>query len=162
MFEMKKHLNYFLLLLVVVVDQLTKYLARLFLQVDNHIEIGAGHIKLQLTHNSGAFLSMGANWSESARWIVLIGFVILFLFFLWRLMTSSQSTYKQKLCYAIVLGGGTGNLIDRIFAGEVTDFLWLGYGKLQTGVFNIADMAILFGVLILFLEIHPKNNKKVI
>ncbi len=158
----KNQFNYFLVALIFILDQSTKFLARKYLEAREPIEIWTGHIRLQLVHNTGAFLSMGAEWPGYLRWTVLIAFVFFFLFFLWRLMIKESSTPKQKTCYAIVLGGGLGNLLDRLLMGEVTDFLWLGAGPVQTGVFNLADVAILFGILVLLLEVHPKNNKDVV
>lgn len=158
----KNKLSYLLFFFTLVFDQSTKYLARTQLSETQPFEIWPGHFKFQLVHNTGAFLSLGASWPEPVRISILIVFVILFLFFVWRSMVSDKSTLKQKICYAVILGGGIGNLIDRISQGEVTDFIWLGWGVLQTGVFNVADMGILFGVLALILEIHPKDNKKVV
>jgi signal peptidase II len=54
---------------------------------------------------------------------------------------------------ALVAGGGISNLIDRlVFDGRVTDFLNVGIGSFRTGIFNLADMAILAGALLLILR----------
>lgn len=54
----------------------------------------------------------------------------------------------DDVALAMILAGGTGNLIDRMrFDGRVTDFLYLTAGPLHTGVFNVADMAVTFGVI---------------
>lgn len=53
---------------------------------------------------------------------------------------------------ALICGGGIGNLIDRVrFDGHVTDFLNLGVGSIRTGIFNVADMALMIGVALFFL-----------
>jgi len=58
----------------------------------------------------------------------------------------------DEVALAVIIAGGVGNLIDRLrFAGRVTDFLYLQAGPLHTGVFNVADMAITFGILWLVL-----------
>lgn len=160
--------NYALFALVLVADQVTKSIARTNLVEGDPISFLSGHLKFFLVHNTGAFLSLGASWPYHVRLVVLILFVIFLLYFLWRMMTHSSTDVKHKICYALVLGGGMGNLIDRLYLGEVTDFVWIGFGPLQTGVFNIADMAILFGVIYLILEplffkliglkVHSKNN----
>jgi signal peptidase II len=50
------------------------------------------------------------------------------------------------IAFSLIAGGGVGNLIDRIlYAGGVTDFLNLGIGPVRTGVFNVADIAIMLG-----------------
>ena len=54
----------------------------------------------------------------------------------------------DDVAIAFIIGGGVGNLIDRFrLGGRVTDFIYLQAGVLHTGVFNVADMAITFGVL---------------
>ena len=62
------------------------------------------------------------------------------------------------LAFAFVIGGGIGNLIDRIAYGSVTDFLLIKLGMFKTGIFNMADMSVTTGVLILlFLTIRYRN-----
>jgi signal peptidase II len=56
-------------------------------------------------------------------------------------------TALQTIAAALVCGGGLGNLIDRFSQhGYVTDFLNLGIGSVRTGIFNVADFALLFGL----------------
>jgi signal peptidase II len=55
--------------------------------------------------------------------------------------------------YGFLIGGGTGNLIDRHLTGSVTDFLNVGMGPIRTGIFNMADVSILVGIgLLIFKE----------
>lgn len=143
-----------------ILDQLSKIAAKNYLSEDQNIWIWPEHIKLTLAYNSGAFLSLGAGWSETTRTLVFIIFVMGFLFFLWKLIKNPNNTSLQDHCYTLILSGGVGNLIDRILYRKVTDFLWVGFGPLQTGIFNIADMAILFGVLFLLGEDLISRQKK--
>ncbi len=154
---------YLYVFLITLADQLSKIAIRMNISENEQLIFLNGHFKILFVHNKGAFLSLGDSWSTSMRWIILILFVCFLLLVLWRLMVHSSTTAKHKLCYSIIIGGGLGNLIDRIYFDGVTDFLWIGFGPLQTGVFNLADMGILFGVLYLILEpfylkIHSKNN----
>jgi signal peptidase II len=55
--------------------------------------------------------------------------------------------------FALIIGGGIGNLIDRIVHDSVTDFFQIRLGFFRTGIFNIADLAVTNGVFILFLQI---------
>jgi signal peptidase II len=59
----------------------------------------------------------------------------------------------EVVATALIVGGGAGNLIDRLYLGYVRDFANLGLGRLRTGVFNVADLAIMagFAVLIVYL-----------
>jgi signal peptidase II len=61
--------------------------------------------------------------------------------------------FWRCIALALVAGGGISNLIDRlIYAGRVTDFLNVGIGAFRSGIFNLADMAILLGALLLILK----------
>ena len=60
------------------------------------------------------------------------------------------------LCF--VIGGGVGNLLDRIVYGSVTDFLYLKFGIFQTGIFNMADVSIMTGMFLVFLQFFFKKH----
>ncbi len=132
-------------------DQATKILARENL---NHgtISFWGDMIRLQHAENTGAFLSLGAQLPPTLRFLIFTVFVAAFL------VVASYLLFKNKnssplatfgLC--LVLAGGLGNLIDRALRGSVTDFINVGIGPLRTGIFNVADVAIVAGVLILIL-----------
>src|SRR6185437_669837 len=79
--------------------------------------------------------------------IVLIGLVCAALF--------ARLSTARFVALALVAGGGISNLIDRLlYDGRVTDFLNVGIGSLRTGIFNLADMAILAGALLLVLRMR--------
>jgi signal peptidase II len=62
------------------------------------------------------------------------------------------------LAFAFVIGGGMGNLIDRIAYGSVTDFFQIKFGLFKTGIFNMADVSVTIGVfLLLFLTFRYRN-----
>jgi signal peptidase II len=112
-------------------------------------------LRLQLTQNPGSFLSLGASLPEPLRFglftavvaIVLIGLVCAALF--------ARLSTARFVALALVAGGGISNLIDRLlYDGRVTDFLNVGIGSLRTGIFNLADMAILAGALLLVLRMR--------
>jgi signal peptidase II len=140
-----------LMLFVVIGDQATKYIARMSLAhaAPRHF----GILTLLYTDNRGAFLSLGENFPEGVRTIVFDVVVAI------GLVVAAIALFRGKLqrgddiALAAIIGGGVGNLIDRLrFAGRVTDFLYLAIGQLHTGIFNIADMAITFGVIWLMIS----------
>src|SRR6202022_4412379 len=140
-----------LMLSVLIADQTTKYLARMSL-----VRVAPRHygiLTLLYTDNRGAFLSLGENFPEGVRTIVFDVLVAI------GLLVAAIALFRGKLqrgddiALAAIIGGGVGNLIDRLrFAGRVTDFLYLSAGPLHTGVFNIAHMAITFGILWLLIS----------
>jgi signal peptidase II len=135
-----------LMLFVLIADQTTKQLARASLAhvAPRHY----GILTLLYTDNRGAFLSLGENFPEGVRTIVFDVAVSI------GLVVAAIALFRAKLqrgddiALAAIIAGGVGNLIDRLrFGGRVTDFLYLSAGPLHTGVFNVADMAITFGVI---------------
>jgi signal peptidase II len=82
---------------------------------------------------------------------VLVGIFLLAL--LVYLLRSNELTWFATVCLSLVCAGGLSNLIDRIaYDGRVVDFLNVGIGPLRTGIFNVADMAITFGALLMLGE----------
>ena len=136
---------------VLIADQTTKYFARMSLAhtMPRHY----GILTLLYTDNRGAFLSLGENFPEGVRTIVFDVVVGVGLIVATIALFRSKLHRGDDIALAAIIGGGLGNLIDRLrFAGRVSDFLYLSAGPLHTGVFNIADMAITFGVIWLMLS----------
>jgi signal peptidase II len=73
---------------------------------------------------------------------------------------SKSVTSSAIFAFALLLSGGVGNLIDRLmYDGYVIDFINIGIGPLRTGIFNVADIAVTAGVLILLVDsLHEKNK----
>jgi signal peptidase II len=135
-------------------DQVSKSAARSLLHTGVTESLFADSLRLQLTENPGSFLSLGASLPEHLRFtiftaavaVLLIGLVCVSLF-------ARRLSKARFVALALVAGGGLSNLIDRlIYDGRVTDFLNVGIGSLRTGIFNLADMAILAGALLLVLK----------
>ena len=140
-----------LIVLLIATDQLTKSIARatLALAPPRHY----GILTLIDTTNVGAFLSVGSNLPTVVRATIFAGIVTIALgLAAIALFRGKVQSPADEVALAVIIAGGVGNLIDRLrFAGRVTDFLYLQAGPLHTGVFNVADMAITFGILWLVL-----------
>lgn len=165
-----KRLKKMLLILSIVLccvgcDQVSKKVAKQRLEGRPAISWGDGMFRLQYAENPGAWLSLGADWPDSVRFwvfIVLPGVVLCGLTFA-DVFTSTLS-YKELIAFSLFMGGGWSNLLDRIGRqGHVIDFLNFGIGSIRTGIFNVADVLILFGVggLLLFRFSAHKNPKKI-
>lgn len=130
-------------------DQATKNLARHCLANSEPVTFLNEMFRLQYAENPGAFLSLGAASPENIRFWVFTLIVGLFLAgMLIFLLASKNNSKAQIISLSLVLGGGIGNLIDRIFNdGHVIDFMNIGIGSFRSGVFNIADVAISCGVV---------------
>ncbi len=140
-----------LLLATVGIDRITKVIARDRLEPGPSISLFGGIVRLFYVENTGAFLGLGSGLSETTRfWLFTLlvgGFLLgLLLYILW----SSDLSLLEVIGFSLILGGGLGNLIDRVLYDYVIDFMLVGIGRLRTGVFNVADVAITVGVGLLF------------
>lgn len=148
-------------------DQWTKQLATEHLK-NTPIKSWLGDtFRLQYATNEGAFLSLGANLPPQARYWVLtigVGFLLLLLC-IYALF--SERFWKTRLdgtqvgAYSLIASGGFSNWVDRArFEGSVVDFMNMGLGPLRTGVFNVADLAILAGIGVLFWHGWREEKRK--
>ena len=132
-------------------DRLTKDIARESLEPGTRHQYMGKLVLLQYEENQGGMLSMGADLSPRLRfWLftVAVGTVLsgLFLYACF----GRQIPLPDRVALALIAGGGIGNLIDRImYDGYVIDFLNIGVGGLRTAVFNVADVAVFLGAVIL-------------
>lgn len=148
----------FVLVLNIGCDQISKNIVRNNISEYEHISVIKDRFTLTKVENSGAFLSLGDNMPYIFRLIILSGLPIVFLGYgLYFLFTKQNlpKTFQIALCFLI--GGGIGNLYDRIVHGSVTDFMHMDFKIFQTGVFNFADISIMIGVgILLFQSIKSK------
>jgi signal peptidase II len=150
---MKSRLLILLIVLFVTVglDRWTKILATDHLKNAGRLSYLGDTVRLDYAKNSGAFLSLGASLPTSVRGAVFTWAVAALLGFLVYLCLARPSMPRRmRIALSLVLAGGAGNLWDRIAEdGHVTDFMNLGIGPLRTGIFNVADIAIVAGVVLL-------------
>lgn len=143
----------FVLVLSVVADQYSKVVARAALEGEPTRHYLGDTFRLTFIENHGAFLGLGGNLPPLARTLIFTVFVSVMLvgFLVWVWRTPEISTTSLVAC-SLVVGGGIGNLIDRVANnGGVADFMNMGIGGLRTGIFNVADLWIVIGVVLLFL-----------
>ena len=135
-------------------DQAAKRLAIERLRGTPPVSMLADTVRLQYAENTGAFLGLGKAlsarqrfWAFTVATAVLLAGLGIFLALHW-------DTHRLSfVALALVLAGGVGNLFDRLFHdGRVIDFLNLGIGPLRTGIFNVADVGITAGVVLLWIS----------
>jgi signal peptidase II len=129
-------------------DQTTKSLARDHLQGHAAISFLGDTLRLQYAENVGAFLSLGASLPH--RWgtaVFTIGGVVFVIATFAYALVAPNAGRLRAVALALICGGGIGNVVDRVrFDGHVTDFLNMGVGSIRTGIFNVADMALMVGI----------------
>ncbi len=105
-----------------------------------------GTITILYTENSGGFLSLGADLSPRSRIAVfVVGTGLVLLAALVGLLRSRLGWWSL-VGATLFIAGGASNWIDRVARGTVIDFLNVGIGPVRTGVFNVADVAIMAGL----------------
>ncbi|MFI5186183.1 MAG: signal peptidase II [Chitinophagales bacterium] len=140
-------------------DQVSKKIIRHIVYPYETIHLLSDHLTVTRVENSGAFLSTGDSLPQSAKYIFLslIPLVAVSLGLIYVFTKRGIPNHMLTgLCF--VIGGGIGNLFDRITYGSVTDFLHIRFGIFQTGIFNFADVSILTGILIILLQFLFKRK----
>lgn len=135
-------------------DQTTKSIAYEYLPKNGMDSYFYDFLRLGYTENVGAFLGMGSHLPEQYRFLIFTVIVGIFLtVFLFYLIFSKKQSYSSLLALSLMFAGGSSNFFDRVVNnGAVVDFLNIGFGSIRTGIFNVADVAILVGCLIFFLD----------
>ena len=134
--------------LVIVLDQITKYWAQNALQVVGDIPLWEGVFHLHYARNTGAAFSFLSG--NNIFFCVVAGAAMLFLL-VFIVLRAKKLHPALLLCLGLILGGGIGNLIDRIQYGYVVDFLY--FRLINFAIFNVADMALVVGSILLALYI---------
>jgi signal peptidase II len=133
-------------------DRVTKHLALTTLAgTAGHSYLG-DTVRLDYHENPGGFLSAGATWRPQTRAVVFQlanGF-----FLLGALVMAIRYQWSRWAAAGLMLfvAGGMSNLIDRVAMGTVIDFMNIGVGPVRTGIFNVADVAIMAGVALLLAD----------
>lgn len=139
-------------------DRVTKRAATEWLAGEPARSFLAGSVRLVYAENRGGFLSLGATLAPAARTALFTTATGLFLAGLLLVALRARWSLGRSIGVALLLGGGISNWIDRLLHGRVVDFLNVGLGPLRTGIFNLADVAILagLGVMLLYRAERPK------
>ncbi|MFY9271172.1 MAG: signal peptidase II [Candidatus Manganitrophaceae bacterium] len=136
-----------ILVTLVGCDRATKTIAENHLKPRGPVTFLAGIFRLEYAENAGAFLSWGGGLSDGRRFWLLTVLAGFFLAGLLIYLLIARLGRTQTVALSLVLAGGLGNLIDRLLnEGGVIDFMNIGLGKVRTGIFNVADVAITLGI----------------
>lgn len=143
-----------LILATVGCDRVTKHIAEARLADAPMQSLWMDTVRLEYAENTGAFLSLGADWSPAVRtWVFVVGNSVMLLVLV---ISALRGRWSGLPLVGVTLfaAGGISNLADRIVRGNVVDFLNVGIGTLRTGIFNVADVALMIGVV--FVAFHAK------
>ncbi|MFA4993197.1 MAG: signal peptidase II [Candidatus Omnitrophota bacterium] len=134
---------------VVFLDQLSKFIAVRFLQLNTPVSLIKNFLYMTLVYNRGAAFGMLKN---QLFFFILISLLVILFIFLH--LKNKKHPFVFKISLSLILAGSLGNLIDRLRFGYVIDFLDLRFWP----VFNLADSALTIGALLLSWEVLFSKN----
>ena len=154
-------LTVLIVLLNIGIDQFSKWIARLTIANNEIIPILKGTIVFIKAENIGAALGIGAGLPSMLKVFYLQLLPIAILLFLFRMIVIDKELPKLIIVgVAIAIGGAFGNILDRILYGSVTDFIQLHIGTYTTGIFNIADISVIIGLVLVIVDLSLNFKKK--
>lgn len=152
---LKEKLAYLSLItsLFVLADQFTKFLTTQYWVV--HFDIIDGFFRLMYSENTGIAFSIPMNMAIMISLNILLMILVIFLY----IKELNHKSNLALLAVSLILGGGLGNMLDRLFNGYVIDFISIW----KYPIFNLADVWVTAGVLsvVFFYDKIKKNQKSV-
>ena len=154
----RKILTTIIILLSIACDQISKVWARNNLESYTEKNIIGEVFSLIKVENTGAFLGMGSELSETLRVLLLIILPVIVLVSITIYTYIDKSLDKISIIgFSFIIGGGISNIFDRIIFGSVTDFLYLNFGGIfKTGIFNVADLWVTTGMILILISSFKK------
>lgn len=147
--------TYFIAVLILILDQISKSLIEIFFKINESIQIVKDFFYITVVHNTGGAWSIFSNYSYLFIIASIIAIVLLIKF-----MFGFKNNLRNNIAFGFLFGGIFSNLADRIFLGYVRDFLdfkILGY---DYPIFNIADITIVLGVILLIIAVIKGEDKR--
>ena len=149
--------NVFIVLLIVfniALDQITKVIVRANIEIREVIELIGDKFILTNVYNKGAFLGMGSEMNPTLRTIFLLILpTIVLTYVIYYIIKTKELDRLSLIAFCCIIGGGVANVFDRIVFGKVTDFFFIDLGGIfKTGIFNVADISVTAGMIMLLLS----------
>lgn len=138
-----------------VADQLSKVIVDTFITLNESIAIIRNFFWLAYYHNYGAAWGILADHQY-----ILIATAILTIVLIYRYMFTFQHNKRNNLAFGLIIGGITGNLLDRLIFRYVRDFLAFKIFGYYFPVFNISDMSLVIGVFLLIISIYKGDDRR--
>ena len=152
---------YLLSLVVVIIDQWTKWLAETKLTFHEPVPVIEPFLNWTLAYNYGAAFSFLADAGGWQKWFFSGLALVMSLFLIGYLIKAPRKATLLSLGLALVLGGAVGNLIDRLLHGHVIDFIHVHNADVwHYPIFNIADMGISIGVAMIVIDMLFLEKKR--
>ena len=145
----RRALAHALLLIAVVAtigcDQVTKRMATSSLAGTTGRSYLGGVVRVAYVENTGGFLGLGGELPPAARTAIFTGATGIMLLGMIAVAIRERLEGLPLIGVALFVAGGASNWVDRLAYGRVVDFMNVGIGPVRTGIFNVADMALMLG-----------------
>jgi signal peptidase II len=143
---------------VVVLDRLTKWLVTRRFDLYDQVDIIGSVVRLTYIHNPGA--AFGIHLGPYSRPIFLVLSLVALFALGWMFHFTPSRDRIRLAAIALICGGAVGNLVDRLrSASGVVDFLDIGFGTLRWPVFNVADIAVTTGAIVLAASLWREEKR---
>ena len=161
---MKLSRNLSIILLIagtIAADQISKVIVRAKVIPYQESEILGSYFTLNNVENTGAFLGMGSDLHPTVKLIFLLILPVLVLgYLIYYIFKNKEMDAYGLIALCSIAGGGIANVFDRIVYGSVTDFLHINLGGgIRTGIFNLADLSVTTGMIILLIGSFMQRKK---
>jgi len=162
--KLNKTLRNLLIVILLVADvgcdQVSKGIVRQRVDYHEQITVIDNFITLTRVDNTGAFLSLGNSLPRSLYKVLMIIMPLIVLVLILRyLFKHTEFPLLSVVGISLIIGGGIGNIIDRVIFGSVTDFLYFDFALFHTGIVNWADISVTTGFFILVYEMIVNRKK---
>lgn len=157
--------NIFIVLLIafnIAIDQISKVIVRNTLTFREQVNVIGDYFQLIWVENKGAFLGMGSDMNPTLRLIFLLILpTIVLAYVIYYIIKTKELDKLSLIAFCCIAGGGIANVFDRIVFGQVTDFFFIDLGGVfRTGIFNIADLSVTTGMIMLLYSGIFNSKKK--
>ena len=161
---MNKKRSLFIIVLITIniaLDQISKFWIKANVEEGSVSSIIGDIFTLHYVYNEGAFLGMGSDLNPTLRIILLLILPIIVLGgVLYHILKEKEMDKFSLVAFCCIIGGGLANVYDRIVYGKVIDFLHIDFGgSLRTGIFNIADVSVSTGMIMLIIAAFFNKKK---
>lgn len=147
--------TYIIAVLILIIDQVSKSLIEIFFKLNESVQVIKDFFYITVAHNTGGAWSIFSNHSYLFIIASIIAIVLLIKF-----MFGFKNNLRNNIAFGFLFGGIFSNLADRIFLGYVRDFLDFKIFGYDYPIFNIADITIVVGVVLLIVAVIKGEDKR--
>ena len=147
--------TYIIAIFILIIDQISKSIVEIFIPLNESVQVIKNFFYFTVAHNTGGAWSIFCDYS----YLFIIASILAILLLI-KFMFGFKKNVRNNIAFASLFGGIFSNLADRIFLGYVRDFLdfkILGYNY---PIFNIADIAIVVGVILLIVAVIKGEDRR--